>query len=470
MIDSDPVGLSALVMRAGAWSLGVRLTGRALLIVETVVLARLLAPEEFGQVGVAFLAIGLLEAGSRTGFDAALVQRRGELGPYLNTAWTAEVARGALLGILLAAAAPAAGAFFQSAEAVPLVRAMGLVVAIRGLTNVGIVTFDRELAFARRSALQLAERISFAAASICLAFLLRSPWAIVLGALTAAGVRVVASYLLHPYRPRLHLELGPLNDLFEFGRWILGSSLLVYALLHLDDVVVGRVAGIAALGLYQMGYTISQLAATDLTLVANEVAFPAYARLQDQLDRARSGYLRMNGVVALVAFPMTAGLVVLAPEMVAVLLGPAWSPMVPALRPLALWGLIRSVSAGTGPLFQGLGKPEVATKLQLAKLVLMAAGVYPATTAWGIEGAAWSVLGTALVVDLLAIDRARRMVTASVAELLRPLRAPAVAAAVMTVALVAVKGLTGIGLLPLVTAAALGTAAYGAALALQRSR
>jgi len=213
---------------------------------------------------------------------------------------------------------------------------------------------------------------------------------------------MVVSYFVHSYRPRLRLDRQQFKELFGFGKWILGSSILGFLLNQGDDIFLGKVLGVTALGLYQMAYRISNLPATEITHVISRVTFPAYSKLQDRLPQLRQAYLQTLQVVAFFSFPIAGGIAFLAPDFTRLFLGEKWMPMVPAMQILVVWGLIRSISATTGPLFQAVGQPRLSTKLQFIKLLLLGALIYPLTARWGILGTSLAVVLNALLVDPLA--------------------------------------------------------------------
>ena len=213
---------------------------------------------------------------------------------------------------------------------------------------------------------------------------------------------MVMSYLIHPYRPRFRWERTKVGELYGFGRWILGSSIVNFLNTQGDDVFIGKVLGTTALGLYQMAYRISNLPATEITHVVSEVTFPAYSQLQDRLAQLREAYLQALQVTMFVSIPMGGGILLLAPDFTRVLLGEQWMAMVPAMRVLALWGLIRSIGATTGPVFNAVGRPDLVTKLVSIKLVMLAVLILPLTAMWGIVGTALAVLLCALVANPVA--------------------------------------------------------------------
>ncbi|MGH8912038.1 MAG: oligosaccharide flippase family protein, partial [Acidimicrobiia bacterium] len=210
-------------------------------------------------------------------------------------------------------------------------------------------------------------------------------------------------------------------------------------------IMVGRLIDADALGLYQMAFTMSQLTTTEITTVVNQVAFPAYARLQDSSARLGRAYVRTLQLVAVASFPVAAGLWFVGPEAIQTFLGDKWVPMVPAFNILLVWGLIRSILATTGPLFRGVGRPSIATRIQAGQLLLLAALIYPMTRTFGVEGAAWATVLAAIVPGAFAIGLASRVSTASMGAILKVTAFPIVHSAVMLAALVALEST---GLMP----------------------
>jgi O-antigen/teichoic acid export membrane protein len=464
-------GFASRVANAATWAFLLRIAFKILDLIRTVVLARLIAPDDFGLMGIAMLVISLVQSFTSLGLSSALVQRKGELEPeYLNTAWTVEIIRGLSLGLLLLASAPLVGIFFDAPEAVGLTQLMAVGLMIGGFANVAVVAFDRNLEFQRRFMFRLVPNLADLIVSVGLALLLRNAWALAAGWVVSRFATVIASYVAHQYRPRLRWDRERAATLLRFGIWLLGSQILIYLMLNLDDIWVGRLLGATALGFYQMAFTLSQVMTTEVTSVVNSVAFPAYARLQDDQPRLRRAYLGSLQFVAFVSFPMAAGLWFVGEQAVETLLGEKWLPALPAFYVLLIWGLIRSLLATTGPLFQAVGRPAIATRIQVLQVVLLAIAIFPLTSQWGIVGAAWATVVAAVVPDAIALFRASRITAASRAEISKVILVPLVQSTIMYLVLVGLQawGLPSEGWWVLIWAPIVGAGLY--ALATQVSR
>lgn len=394
--------LSQRVAKGGIWVFALRVLGKGLRIVRLIILARLLAPDDFGLFGIALLAMSTVGTFSEMGFATALVQKKEDISQYLDTAWTVSIVRGIVLFILLFISAPYVALFFNNPGVSPLIQVIGVAVLLAGFTNIGIVYFQKELEFNRQFAYHLSATLADFIVVVVAAFILRNVWALVFGQLIGSLTGLIASYVVHPYRPHLRLELHKARELFGFGRWVLGSTILVFLLNQGDDAFVGKVLGVTMLGFYQMAYRIANMPTTEITHVISQVTFPAYAKIQNNLPRLRESYLRVLQFIACVSFPIAGLIFILAPDFTGVFLGEKWMPMVPAMQVLALWGFISSIGATTVPFFSSTGRPEIQTKLQFVVLILLAILIYPFSVTFGIAGTSLAVLLSTLVPTVLA--------------------------------------------------------------------
>lgn len=384
--------LSQKVVRGGAWILGLRIYNRGLGFIRTIILARLLAPEDFGLLGIAMLAISTIETFSQTGFETVVIQKKGDVELYLDTAWTVSVIRGALLFVILFISAPFVAHFFNTSQATLIIRVIAISTLISGFRNIGIVFFQKELEFNKQFFYEFISAFVDLIVAVILAFILRDVWALIWAGLAGNVVRLVMSYIIHPYRPNIRLNKYEIKVLFSFGKWLLGSSIVTFLVTQGDDILVGKILGITALGMYQMAYLISNLPTTEITHVIAQATFPAYSKMQDDLPKLRIAFLDIFQLTAFISIPLSLGILILAPEFTQIFLGEKWLPMVPVLQILVLAGLIRSIAATLGPFFVGIGRPDIDTKGQIIRLIGLMITIYPLTLYWGLIGASISVL------------------------------------------------------------------------------
>jgi len=434
---SEP--LSTKVVRGGLWVLALRFVNRCLRFIRTIILARLLVPEDFGLFGIAMLAIATLEALTQTGFETALVQKKENVESYLDTTWTISAMRGVLLFCILVFSAPLIASFFNSPQATLIIRVISISALLSGFKNVGLIFFQKELEFNKQFFYEFSSILTYLIVAVTLAFALRNVWALVWGGLAASLVRLVMSYKVHHYRPRLNLRRKEFQELFVFGKWLFGSGLLVFLITQGDDIFVGKMLGPATLGLYQMAYLISNLPVTEISRTMAQVAFPAYSKLQDDLIRLRDAYLKALHLTTFCSIPLAVGIFLLAPDFTRICMGAKWVPMVPAIKVLVLAGLIRSIAATAGPIFYGIGRPKIDTLWQTIRLIILVILIYPLTQRWGIFGTSIAVLSSISVATFGFSLGVIRITKCGTYNFVRTLFVPAVNSIIMSAVIVFLK-------------------------------
>ncbi|MBU3957234.1 lipopolysaccharide biosynthesis protein [Patescibacteria group bacterium] len=401
--------LKQKAFKGGFWVFTTRIVSRAFSFLRLIILARLLAPDDFGLMGIALLSMATLETFSETGFQQALIQKKEKIEDYLNSAWAALVLRGVFLFTFLYLIAPYAATFFGTPLAIPIIRVISLSLLVQAFTNIGIVYFRKDLEFNRQFFYELSGVLADFLVAVTAALILRNTWALVFGFLAGSLARLITSYFLHPWRPRFVLDIKKTAELFNFGRWVFGSSILIFLVTHGDDIFVGRFFGVTALGFYQMAYKISNLPATEISHVISQVTFPTYSKLQDNLAQLRKAFLRVFQGVFFLSILVSGLIFIFAYPFTKIFLGEKWLPLVSILRILALAGLLESIASTTGSVFYALGKPEIETRWQVIRLLVLVIFIYWLAMRWGVVGVATAVLISNLVITIAFIFEAVRI-------------------------------------------------------------
>lgn len=383
---------SQRVAHAGFWAFGLHLAEQLAILCRLFVLAVLLAPRDFGLFGMALMVLIAVDMLSRTGFEQALIHKKAEIRPYLEVAWTVLLLRGLLLSALLFAVAPWAAAFFEEPAAAPLMRTLSVCFLLRGLTNIGVVTFQKQLEFHKEFAFRFSGILVDLLVAVGAAYVLRSAWALLYGYAAADLTRLLVSYLIHPFRPRLRFEWEKSRELFDYGVWMLLVGVTVFVATNGAGVVIGKIIGATALGYFQMAERIPTVVVKGLGFTLSNVAFPAYAELQDSVERLRDAYKRIAGISAVVLLPAAVGIVAVGHDFTRIFLGPKWMPMVPALLLLSVAGVANGIVWTGRPVFMGGGRPQTVFHMQFARAAAVFLFIYPLSSLWGITGAATAVI------------------------------------------------------------------------------
>jgi len=443
MKEKEHRDLFSRAVHGGAWTVATRVLVQAVSLVRYVVLARVLDKSDWGLLGVALLMIQTLNTFTNTGFNAALVQKKEDITGYLDTAWTVGLIRAVILCIMMYVAAPLMAMINVPPEKVALtiwvIRAMGLTLVIGALGNVGIVYLRKELEFNKIFRLGVCRTLLDVVVVITVVVVYKTVWALVAGKLAAAVFGAVYSYLLHPYRPSFSLDMAKARQLWKFGKWMFGGTVLGFLITQGDDYFVWCYLGISALGVYQLSYRFSHLPATEITNVISRVTFPAYSKVQDDTGRMRDAYLKVLELSAFLAVPAAGLIWVMADDFVILFLKEKWLPAIPVIQVLALRGMICSIGATRGPLFMAVGKPRLGVRIKSVKLILLIILIYPLTERGGIVGTSWAIVLADLLVQPMAFWISLRLIDCSLMRMLRPVFFAVASTAVMVGAVLMLK-------------------------------
>jgi len=374
-----------------AWQGLSYILGKLVVLLVTAVLARVLAPEDFGLLALALVFIAYADVVSDLGVAQALIYLP-RSAATVRAALAVALACGLLLMAVGWAVAPGVAGFFGRGDVTPLCRVLCLALPLGALASVPEALLRRDLRFRRFGTAALVRAASTGAASVALAGAGLGVWALAWGLVIGNLVHCVLVWALAGIAPDLRVwrvRRGELAPVTRFGLPAAGGMLLAKLIFDLDYLIVGRELGAAALGYYTMAFRLPELAIINVFFVVSSVTFPLYSRARHDPERLRRGYLLSVRVQSLYGLPAGAGLAVLAPVVVPVLLGAGWAPAVAPLAALSVYAAIRSLSAGANDVYKAIGRPALSVWMSAVRLVLVAPALVVATR-WGITGVAWT--------------------------------------------------------------------------------
>ena len=427
------------VAKGGLWSFALRFSNRLLTFVRMIVLARLLAPNDFGLMGLALLLITAIEKLSETGFSAALVQKKENISEYLDAAWTAQIIRSILLFGVLFGSAPLVALFFDAPRAMAVIRVIAVAELFKGFTNIGVVYVRRELEFNKQCLYEFSSIIIDLVVAISAALILKNVWALVFGLIARHIVKLTMSYVIHPYRPRIRIDLRKIGELFTYGRWALAYGAIGFLAIHTDSAVLGKLLGITALGFYHMAYRISNLVGTEVAEVISIVVFPTFSKLQSNIPKLREAFLRSLEVTASISIPLCAGLALLGFDFIYLFLGEKWIPIIRALRLLAITAPFLAIMRIISPLFNAVGRPKLTFLMYLSRFGIMGVFLLPLTKSFGIVGTVLAVLLGVLLTIPICWHKSAEIVEVSSGRLFKEIAPSIFAAFVMSVFILVTK-------------------------------
>jgi PST family polysaccharide transporter len=454
------------IAAGAALSFVYRLIDRSLGIVSTIVLARLLMPEDFGLVAMSAAVLAVIALATGFGFELALVQHPAPERHHYNSAWTLNVLLGVGAASVVCALAYPAALFFGEPRVVGIMLLSALTLALGGFENVGLVEFRRKMDFVRDAAYLSAKRLIGFAVTLVLALLLESYWALPLGALASCLGGLALSYAMHPMRPRFGLAAW--RQLVHFSRWTLLSNLLIAGLQRAPQFLVGRDFGSASLGHYVMASDIGGLPTNEVAAPLTRAAVAGFARVAADGNLLVTTFLGINALAALLVIPAGTGLALVAEPAVDLLLGSRWEAAVPLLQILAVSGVMVALTANFGSLCIAVGRPQSNMAMLALRLAALVTGLLLLPLEFGLQGAAMAELAASAVALLSGFLYARRLASVRPFQVLRGWWRPLLASAVMYPVVTASLHATAASgsFLRLLAAASAGATSYVAAVAI----
>jgi PST family polysaccharide transporter len=353
---------------------------------------------------MASLVVELAALLSNVGIGSIVIQKPRLKRTDLDTAFWASVGLGTCLSFLVCIASLGAARFFGIPELVSVMCWLSLLFPLEALALVHNNLLSRQLRFREDFAIQATILTTRVLSTIVLAYAGLGVWGLVLGSLIGRGLGTVLGWYIVPFLPRLRFDLTFLRSNLKAGGSYLGSGILSYALSNIDYWVIGRRFGAEALGYYQVAFSLPEELRNRLSGPLQRVLFPAYSLLSGNDQAFREGVVRSLSLLATVVIPMGVGMAVLAEQLVAVLYGENWAPVVPLLQILAIGGSVRAVFSLTANIFYARNRPDLALKISFVSLPIVITTVLGGSH-WGPVGVAWAMLilqTTAIVSAALA--------------------------------------------------------------------
>jgi lipopolysaccharide exporter len=423
LTNTQEIGdVASRVLSGSAWVLGVQLFSKGLGAVQLFILARMMGPNDFGLFAIALSMLLAFEVLTRTGFDDALIQKRGNIEDYVHTAFGIQIIRGVVMTALIIFTAPYIASFFNEPAVAPVVSTLALMQLLRGFRSPGIILLQRELNFQLESKLLAVGKIFTIITTLILAFQLRSIWALVYGAVIGEATLVVLSYAIHPYRPKLFFSLGKAKELVKFGIWLFLAGIASYIAMQADNIAVGRLINAEALGVYFIAFRIANFSVEEIAKPLIKTLKPAYAALQDDVEHLRIGLEKTIALFFAIFLPIAIFLMLNAEIVIQVVFGNKWNAIIPILPILVLGALFNGLVGISAAFFIGTGRTRVYFLSEFVRAVTLLLTLYPFFVLAGLTGIAWaSAVSTAsqfVVTSIILLMRLIQIRSFLVRELL----------------------------------------------------
>ncbi|MGY1846853.1 oligosaccharide flippase family protein [Blastococcus sp. SYSU DS1021] len=401
------------------WSAVSFTASKLLVFLVTLVMARLLVPEDFGVVAVGLAIVAFLEVALDLGVGSALVyeQERG-ITPRVQTAFTLNLGIAAVCTTVGVLAAPAVAAVFD-VDDVNLLRVLFLYFLVRGLVQVPDAVLRRDLLFKRRALVEVCRAFGRGAVSIPLAMAGAGPWALVAGILASEALGVVLTWWAVGFLPTFSLDRRVARRLLGFGSAVLTLKILGAVLENADYYIVGAELGTYALGIYTLAFRVPEIVLANVFWIFSSVAFSIYSRARSsEASELSAVATRALQVITLFAFPAGAGMAVVSLPLTVTLLGWQWEQAAGPMLFVALSMAASSIGYASGDVFPAVGRPGLLIKIVAPMVVVKVVGLALAAP-HGLTAMAATLFGMSVAFSAVRLAVANRLLDVRAVESLR---------------------------------------------------
>lgn len=388
----EPADADALTRSAGRGALWQVVGAGYTTVVQlgaSMVLARVLDQKDFGIMGMAVLAQGLIGRIGALGTGAGVVAKKDVTQDDLSTTfWIGSGVQG-LLFLVTFLSAPLIAAFFKTPDLADVTRVTSLIFLITGAGAVSGTLLGKHLKFGTLKIIECAGFTLQSGLAILLATVFKMGyWSLALSIVAATFATTAAGIAVVRWIPSFRVNWASFRYMFRYGVHGLGASIADYFHNNIDYLLVGRLLGAAPLGLYEFAYRIPHMIQNRLAYPVGIVMFPVLSKVQETDDRLSGGYIKVAKYISLIAIPLMGGLAATAEPAVAVLWGDKWLPAVLPLQILCVSAALRSIISPVGSIFLCRNRPDVPFKFGMATLVITFAIVGTLGYFYGLYGVA----------------------------------------------------------------------------------
>lgn len=389
--------LDRALIRGVAWTGAARLVTQVLSWASTIVVANLLTKADYGLLGMATLYINYVQLLNELGLGMAIVRRRDLTAETVSDLGGLAIGTGFLLWAISCVLAVPISGFFGEHNLRWVIAALGFTFVTTAIKVVPRSLLSREMRFRRVAVIDNTEAIVNIVTTLVLAWQGWAYWSLVMGNLLGSTVSTLVALRAHPHPVRWPRSLKPLTEHLALGGHVVGTRTAWYLYSNADFAVVGRVLGKDALGAYSFGWTLATIPINKFASLIGQVMPSVFSAVQHDREALRRYFLLVTEGLALVSFPISAGLFLIAPDLVTVALKPEWQSAVLPLQLLSAYGAFRTLTTVFPQLLQTVGRARDALKYNLIALAVLPVMFFIGSR-WGTTGVAGAwIIGYPLV-------------------------------------------------------------------------
>jgi PST family polysaccharide transporter len=440
-VASPTTDLARKTLKGILWSALTFAAGKGITFLSTVILARLLTPDDFGLMALGLLAIAYIDTFGELGVGNVVIYRRDNLEENSSVAFTLGLLVNFSLMTIAFFIAPPVAAFFNEPRLIEILRALSLTLFISGLGTIHQARLNRELQFKKTFLPETGKTLAKAIVSITLAWMGWGVWSLVWGQIAANLTATALYWFSFRWWPRLTLKWEIVRQQLSYSSHLLLVEIMAIIRSNLDYVIIGRRFDTTSLGYYTMAYRVPELLIIFVCSAVSKALFPAFSSVQDRLETLQRGYLNTLRYMALYSVPVGVGMALVTSEFITVAYGGQWLPSIPIMQVLSLYAVMYSLAYHAGDIYKATGRPDILSKTSMLDVAIGAPLLWVGA-GYGIFYVAVAHLLANTIMTTIKLTLVVRLVRLRFGDIFRALQPALTASAVMLMGLVALRPAT----------------------------
>ncbi|MGA7161821.1 MAG: MOP flippase family protein [Bacteroidota bacterium] len=371
------MSLKSAAVSGAKWTTASSIAITLLQFLQVAILARLLSPSDFGLMGMIMVVLGFAQTYMDMGISNAIIHRQDTTRNQLSSLYWLNIFASVVIFAIILLISPLIVGFFREPKIASLLPWSALIFLITPIGQQFQILLQKELSFRVLTVIEVSSGVIGCVTAVSFALGGAGVFSLIAGQLanTAGRSFMLAAIGLKRWRPRLHFRTGDLQGYLKFGIYQMGDNSVNYLNSNLDKLLIGSLLGAQSLGYYSIAWNLAIQPVLRINPIVTRVAFPVFAKVQNNIDVLRKGYLNVLKVLSVINFPLLLGMAAIAPVLIPVVFGQKWLPAVGLLQILALVSLLRSIGNPVGSLLLAKGRPDLGFKWNLVLAVTQASGI-----------------------------------------------------------------------------------------------
>lgn len=352
------------------WSALERIGQQSVGFCVQLILARILAPEEFGLLAMVAVFVAICRGIADAGLHEAVVQSPILKPALVSSVFFANLMLGLILAGLLYLCSPYVADFYDEASLKGLLRVLSIALIVDGFARIQLSLLQRELRFKRLAIASLMGTVVSGVVAVVLAFLGHGVWALVWQIILQRFIVAIHVWFASDWKPSFSFSLTEIRGVMPFALPMFVSNLLNNVFQQIHVIVIGKITNPAQLGYYQRADAFKRMATSTSNTLMARISFPLFAKVQDDIPRLKRGFNRATRLLAFTFFPFMALLVAVAEPLVVTLIGEKWIASVLYLQLLCVGGSFHPIHAVNLSVIKALGKGRLFLKVEILKKLI----------------------------------------------------------------------------------------------------